>query len=140
MAELEVPSLNIRQIILSGDSGRVLAFGPGLNESSILSGGHGLSLISAHRDTHFNFLKDIRIGDKLIIKNTNDVTTYMVEELSVVDQRDFQIDEHMMKNQNRSLLLVTCYPFNALRAGGDLRFIAFAEKVNIVARQRKVRN
>jgi len=132
VAELEVPRLNIRQIILSGDSGRILAFGPGLNESSILSGEHGLSLISAHRDTHFSFLKDIKIGDQLTIRNTDEISTYIVDELSVVDQRDFQVDEHIMKNQNRGLLLVTCYPFDALKSGGDLRFIAFAKRVEVV--------
>lgn len=135
VAELEVPRLNIRQIILSGDSGRVLAFGPGLHENSSSLGKHGLSMISAHRDTHFSFLKELKIGDLLTIKNTDDVTTnYMLEELTIVDQRDFQIDKQLMKEQSESLILVTCYPFDALRAGGDLRFIGFARKMNALAR------
>lgn len=129
VAEIQAPRLNIRQIILSGDSGRVLAFGPGFNESSALPGESGLSIISGHRDTSFNFLKDIQTGDQIIIKNKTEVTTYMVEELVIVDQRGFQIDDQMMKEQSPSILLVTCYPFAALTAGGNKRLLVLAKKV-----------
>jgi sortase A len=130
IAEIHVPRLNIRQIILSGDSGRVLAFGAGFNESSALPGEPGLSIISGHRDTSFNFLKNIQEGDKLIIKNEQEVTTYTVEELAIVDQRYFQIDNQQMKEQHPSILLVTCYPFDALRAGGNKRFVVLANRVD----------
>ncbi|MFT6030428.1 MAG: sortase A [Oleiphilaceae bacterium] len=130
IAEIHVPRLNIRQIILSGDSSRVLAFGPGSTESGILPGEPGLSIVSGHRDTSFNFLKNIQEGDKLIIKNEQEVTTYKVEELAIVDQRYFQIDNKIMKEQHSSILLVTCYPFDALRAGGNKRFVVLANKVD----------
>ena len=129
VAEIHIPRLAIRKIILSGDSGRILAFGPGFTESSVLPGEAGLSIISGHRDTSFKFLKDIKIGDKLSIKNHKKFTTYTIEELAIVDQREFHIDVPFTNEQNASLLLVTCYPFDALRAGGNKRFLVFARSV-----------
>lgn len=131
VAEIRVPRLNIQHIVLSGDSGRILAFGPGLTQNQTLPGEAGVSVISGHRDTNFRFLKDIKLGEKIIIKNSMNTRSFTVKALSVVDQRTAQIntDQH---TETASLVLVTCYPFDALVAGGDLRFIveASADAVN----------
>ena len=128
VAELTVPRLNIKEIVLMGDSGRILAFGPGLTESSTMPGVSGLSIISGHRDTHFKFLKDLRLGDQILLKTIAGSTTFFIEELVIVDQRDFLINRESFTNEkNASIMLVTCYPFDALSAGGDLRFIALAK-------------
>ena len=130
VAELHVPRLGIQQIILSGDSGRVLAFGPGHTENSMAPGGPGLSIISAHRDTHFIFLKDIQAGDEIILTSPSEHVSYHANEVAIVDQRDFQIDEASLNDYQQagtpSLMLVTCYPFDALRSGGNERYIVFA--------------
>ena len=131
VAEMSVPRLGIRQIILSGDSGRVLAFGPGQTVNSAAPGEPGLSMISAHRDTHFSFLKDIQIGDEIILTLTGGQVSYQTKEFAIVDQRTFQIDRRSFYDDQQtdtsSLMLVTCFPFDALRAGGDQRFIVLAE-------------
>ena len=61
VAKLSMPRLGVEQIILSGDSGRVLAFAPGFAQSTALPGTTGLSVISGHRDTNFHFLKDVPV-------------------------------------------------------------------------------
>ena len=133
VAELIVPRLNITEIVLMGDSGRILAFGPGLTERSAIPGDPGLSVISGHRDTHFNFLKDLREGDQLVLKTQAGTSTFILDELTVVDQNDFLIDQdYISKLQSPHILLVTCYPFDALIAGGDLRFIAIAKSQDSV--------
>lgn len=128
VAELQVPRLGIQQIVLSGDSGRVLAFGPGHTEASAAPGQAGLTMISAHRDTHFSFLKDIKAGDEIILIHQQERQAYHVQELAIVDQRDFQLDARSLDEHSgmASLMLVTCYPFDALQAGGDERFIVLA--------------
>lgn len=128
VAELTQPRLDIRQLILSGDSGRVLAFGAGLTESTALLGQSGLSIVSGHRDTSFNFLQQIKTGDVINIKSPQGEFEYQIEDFAIVDQRDFHVDqESHVERRDSSLLLVTCYPFDALKAGGDLRFIALAK-------------
>jgi len=124
VAELTVPRLGIRQIVLNGDSGRVLAFAPGYTEASAVPGGKGIAVISGHRDTSFSFLKDIQHGDTIELKSPSGRFTYTVSELAVVDQRQFTVDTQILKS---SLMLVTCYPFDALAPGGNERFVVVAK-------------
>ena len=130
VAKLTIPRLGADNIILSGDSGRVLAFGAGHNEASAAPGAFGVTVISGHRDTSFSFLKDIREGDIIELKTPTQSVTYTVSEQVVVDQRYVQIKQLEANSHSqissRGLVLVTCYPFDALRAGGDERFLVFA--------------
>ena len=57
IARLSAPRLHQGLIVLDDDSGQALAFGPGWIPGSAMPGTHGLSAISAHRDTQFRFLQ-----------------------------------------------------------------------------------
>lgn len=123
VARLRVARLAVDAIVLSGDSGRTLAFGPGWTESSVAPGAPGLSVISAHRDTHFAFLRELAAGDSIRIDGASGKRIYAVRSLRVVDSRKERID---VAPDADALLLVTCYPFNALDAGGPLRYVVAA--------------
>lgn len=126
VARLRVARLGIEQIVLSGDSGRALAFGPGWTESSALPGTSGSSIISAHRDTHFAFLRDVRVGETIEIQTQGGARDYQVQTLRVADADRERID---ISAENDELVLVTCYPFDALQAGGSLRYVVTAKPV-----------
>lgn len=123
VARLKLARLGIDEIILSGDSGRTLAFGPGWAQSTTMPGSPGVSVVSAHRDTHFSFLRDVRIGDHIQMDNPHGSQRLRVASLRVVDSRQQLIDLPLDKNE---LLLVTCFPFDALNAGGPLRLVVAA--------------
>lgn len=130
VAELSIPRLGIRQIILLGDSGRVLAFGPGLTEGLTQLGESGLSVVSGHRDTSFRFLQNIQNNDEIIIQTSTGKFRYTVEDSKIVDQRYAGINQQIRNTtQERLLMLVTCYPFDALQAGGDLRYLVLAREI-----------
>ena len=63
VARLQVPRLEVDQMVLAGASGRSLAFGPGHLTGTALPGERGNSVITGHRDTHFNFIGELRTGD-----------------------------------------------------------------------------
>lgn len=127
IAELSIPRLGIRHVILLGDNGRVLAFGPGLTEGLSLPGESGLSVVSGHRDTSFRFLQAIKKNDEIIIHTTAGKFHYTVEDSAVVDQRYTGIDPKITNTiQKKLLMLVTCFPFDAIRAGGNLRYVVLA--------------
>jgi sortase A len=133
VAELIIPRLGIRRIVLSGDSGRVLAFSPGYTEASALPGTQGKTVISGHRDTHFKFIQDIKRGDRIEILTSEGHFIYIVSEQVVVDQRYFRLDaksglQAEDQTTSSSLILVTCYPFDALQPGGNDRYIVVAEQ------------
>ncbi len=65
IARIEVPRLQANAIVLHGSSGQALAFGPGHVETTPHAGGNGTAVYSAHRDTHFRFLKDVVAGDEI---------------------------------------------------------------------------
>ncbi|MCG8071661.1 MAG: class GN sortase [Candidatus Thiodiazotropha taylori] len=125
VARLVSPRLGVSRLVLSGDSGATLAFGPGWAEQSTLPGGVGRSFVSGHRDTHFRFLKDLQIGDILKLQGGDGrEMDYRVVEHLVVDQRaGWQIP----LTGPQELLLITCFPFDALMPGGPLRYIVRAE-------------
>lgn len=125
VARLRVARLGIDEIILSGDSGRTLAFGPGWAPSSALPGMPGVSVVSAHRDTHFAFLRELEVGDRIEIDNgnSNGARSLRIASLRIVDSTS----QHIETTPDADvLLLVTCYPFDALHAGGPLRFVVTA--------------
>jgi sortase A len=126
VARLRVPAARIDQIVLAGDAGRSLAFGPGWAEASAHPGASGTVVISGHRDTHFAFLQSLQGGEEIVLDSSRGPRHYRVASMRVADTRleRIALDEH-----DDALLLVTCYPFDAVAAGGPLRWVARAEPV-----------
>jgi sortase A len=125
IARLQVPHHHIDQIVLAGANGRTLAFGPAYHEDSARPGTMGVSIITGHRDTHFRFLRWLKPGDRINVQTAHDaLTSYRVRGSSVVDGR---LPLHISEENGNTLLLVTCYPFDALVPGGPLRYVVMAE-------------
>ena len=121
VARLEQVRLGISQVVLAGDSGRPLAFGPGWAEASARPGSdRGTVVISGHRDTHFAWLRDLRDGDTVRLEHAGGERSYRVVGSEVVDSRTHRIATGGDAGQ---LLLVTCWPFDATTARGPLRYV-----------------
>lgn len=117
---LSVPDLGIRQVVLQGNSGRNLAFGPVMLDHS--DGGQD-RVLSGHRDTHFRFLEKLQHGDLLTFSTAEREVYYRVAFIDVVDSSETQI---IIDPSVKRLSLVTCYPFDSLDAGGPLRYVVTA--------------
>lgn len=128
VARLTVPSRNIDLIVLNGAYGRTLAFGPGYVESSAFPGRPGTTIITGHRDTHFSFLNRLKQQDEILLETAN----AQQERYHVQDERiaDAQVASIALNDDENRLVLVTCYPFNAIIPGGPLRYVVSAERVN----------
>ena len=123
VARIEMARLDVNQIVLAGDDGRTLAFGPGWAPASSAPGQGGHSVISGHRDTHFAWLQGLRRGDVLRVEDRHGVRGYRVSETRVVDSRDTRI---VLDAAGEQLTLVTCWPFDAWQAGGPERYVVTA--------------
>src|SRR6202521_4634000 len=85
VARIEVPRIGASAIVLAGSSGQALAFGPGHVELSSEAGEPGVAVYSAHRDTHFRFLKDVVVGDAIDVTRRDGRTfRYRVDGSAVV--------------------------------------------------------
>ena len=128
VAKLIVPQHNIEQIILAGDSGNSLAFGPGHSFTSAKPNTSGTTIISAHRDTHFRFVKDLKINEMIFIQTTDKTMTYQVYEIKIVNSKTFKLQP---VRDRQTLVLVTCYPFDSLASGDSLRYLVYASRPTV---------
>lgn len=127
VARLIVPAYGVDELVLEGANGRALAFGPGHVESSALPGDPGHAVLSAHRDTHFRFLRRLAIGDEIDVEQPDgDRIAYRVVALSIRNERNLMLARDTAEP---TLSLVTCYPFNAIRPGGPLRYVVTATAI-----------
>lgn len=121
VARLTAKAGDVDLIVLAGGSGRTLAFGPGHLSASALPGKRGNSVLAGHRDTHFAFLKDLAIGEALAVETADGLEhRYQVVDIDIVDSRRGSL---LLDTDESMLSLVTCYPFNAIDAGGPLRYV-----------------
>lgn len=126
VARLLIPSKHIDVIVLNGAYGRTLAFGPGYLESSAFPSTPGTTVLTGHRDTHFNFLKELNRQEELLIETADRaVQSYTVIETAIVDSETARIS---LEPQQDRLVLVTCYPFDAVVPGGKLRYVVVAAR------------
>ena len=126
VAELIAPEQGITQIVLAGDSGATLAFGPGHSFASATPEEHGTVMISGHRDTHFRFIQNLKKGERLILKTKSGIHYYTVSNTQIVDNQSYKADR-----SNDELILVTCYPFNSATTGGTERYLVHAQREQI---------
>lgn len=126
VAKIEVKRLHASAIALAGSSGQALAFGPGHVEDTVDAGERGVAVYSAHRDTHFRFLKDVRIGDEIDVTRSDGRTfRYRADRSAVVRFDQSGIDP---LTDRYELVLSTCWPFDALTSGPE-RYLLHATMI-----------
>jgi sortase A len=117
VARIEVKRIGANTIVLDGSSGQALAFGPGHVELTSDAGERGVAVYSAHRDTHFRFLRNVAIGDEIDVTRSDGRTfRYRADATSVVRFDASGIDP---LSSGYELVLSTCWPFDALTSGPD---------------------
>lgn len=128
IAKILIERLDYSAVVLNTVTGEALAFGPGHFPSSATPGAHGNTILAGHRDSHFSTLEHIILGDIIRIEALNGKTlSYRVYALEVVDEHDTSVLDN---TDTTELTLITCYPFDAISAGGPLRYVVSAVKVD----------
>lgn len=134
--KLTVDELGIERFVFDNDRPRTLAFGAGLATGSgaaargpaasrSASAVKAARVVSAHRDTHFKFLQHVELGMTVEFEDAyGQVSSYEVTETAVVDSRTEALP---VATDSGALVLVTCFPFDAIAAGGPLRFVVTAK-------------
>jgi len=126
VARIEVKRLHASAIVLAGSSGQALAFGPGHVERTPDAGERGVAVYSAHRDTHFSFLRDVAIGDEIVVtRHDGNVFHYRADGASVVRFDASGIDP---LTDGYELVLSTCWPFDAVMPGPE-RYVLHATMI-----------
>ncbi len=115
-------------IVLDNASGEAMAFGPGHVAGALDDASNTTIALGGHRDTHLAFLE---FADKQSVFElqvpSGKTLTYHFEDSFVVDSSSQQLQ---IASDAPGLVLITCYPFNALQTGGPLRLIVRAKLVD----------
>lgn len=124
VARIEIPRLGRGVIVLAGSSGQALAFGPGHVEGTPPPGEDGTTVYAAHRDTHFDFIADVNVGDIIrVTRRDGAVISFRVSHTSVVRWDASGIDPLAA---GRHLVLATCWPL-AAATSTPLRYLVHAD-------------
>jgi sortase A len=124
VARLSVPAHDVALTVLRGAQGESLAWGPGHVDGTALPGFAGNAAVGGHRDTSFRFLKDVSVGERVVVERPDgEKVTYEVTDAAVMNEKDTRA---LSSSPGRVLTLITCYPFDTPVPGGPLRYVVRA--------------
>ena len=114
-------------IVLADGGGESLAFGPSHVSGSAKLGTTGTSVISAHRDTHFQVLKTMKPGGLITLERADGLKwNYEVRETRILPKSILSLPNW---DGLERLILVTCWPFDAVMPDTQKRFAVLAERI-----------
>jgi len=108
LAKLIIPRLNAELYVVEGTDPADLRRGPGHVEGTAMPGDTSNCVIAGHRDTHFRILKDIRLGDSVVLETRKGRFLYRVRRTQVVSPENTVC---LRPTPAGTLHLITCYPF-----------------------------
>jgi sortase A len=125
IGRLEIPRLAVSVMVVEGINHSILRRAAGHIPGTSLPGQPGNVGISAHRDTFFRPLRNIRENDVITLTTLLGEFHYRVVSTRIVDPREVAV---LKPGAGETLTLVTCYPFYFVGPAPD-RFIVHAERI-----------
>ena len=122
VGRIDIARLGVSVMVMEGFDGKTLRRGAGHIPGTALPGQAGNVGISAHRDTFFRPLRNVRAGDVISVTTLDGEYQYRVVSTKVVSPRDVSV---LDSTGGEVLTLVTCYPFYYVGAAPE-RFIVRA--------------
>jgi sortase A len=108
IAVLEIPAIGLEVPVLEGTDKLTLNRAAGHIEGTARPGSDGNVAIAGHRDGFFRGLKDLDVGDHLVLTTLDGRQVFEAQDLRVVDPEDVWV---LDPTPSPTLTLVTCYPF-----------------------------
>jgi len=125
VGKLEIPRVKLSAMVVEGDDDETLKKAVGHLPDTPLPWQPGNSALAGHRDTFFRPLKDVRVGDEILLTTAHGSLRYRIDRTVVVDPTDLSVLEPSAKP---TLTLVTCFPFYYV-GHAPRRFIVQASQV-----------
>lgn len=122
---LEIPRLKLSTPVVEGDDAQALRGAAGHLPDTPRPWERGNTAIAAHRDGLFRPLKNIRIGDDVLVTTPRGEFRYRVRGTRIVKPTDLSV----LEQQDADVLtLITCYPFNYI-GSAPKRFVVHADRI-----------
>jgi sortase A len=127
LAVLDIPDIELEVPVYAGASDLDMDRGAGWIPGTARPGEAGNVGIAGHRDGYFRVLKDAEVGDTLELRTASGRQRYVIDEILIVDPLDVEVLE---TSDDRTLTLVTCYPFYFVGSAPQ-RYIVRAQQVSL---------
>lgn len=107
LIRLSIPKIDLSAIVVNGTTRMDLKSGPGKITGTPLPGEVGNSVISAHRDTFFRHIYELKPGDEIDVQRNGQSLKFQVTGKKIVEPDDLSV---LKQTEERQLTLLTCYP------------------------------
>ena len=108
LGKIEIQRIGLSVVVVEGDDDQQLAVAAGHVAGTAAFGQMGNTVLAGHRDTSFWPLRRVRVGDHIRFRGSK-TYNYVVSTIGIVSPDDVSVLRS--KPEERSLTLVTCYPF-----------------------------
>jgi len=108
LALLRIPRIALQVPVFEGMDDFTLNRGAGRIPGTARPGEAGNVALAGHRDGFFRGLKDVVQGDVLELRTREEIRTYVVDRVAIVEPEDVSV---LDERGAPTLTLVTCYPF-----------------------------
>ena len=126
-ADLKIDAVSLEVPILQGEGKAELRKGVGHYVLSLLPGEGGNVVLSGHRETAFYALKDVSLGDSVVVETDYGTYTYQISDIYITTPDDVTPTE---PTDTERLTMYTCYPFIKYGPTPE-RYVVVADLVEI---------
>ena len=123
-AILKIDKLDVENNVYFGDIASILSLGIGHSTWSEMPTEGGAVVYSGHnRENMLKNLKDIKIGEKIIVDTSYATCVYQVAKIKILN--DSEVDKLTKIDNKETLILYTCYPFDTY-VYTDQRYVVYS--------------
>jgi len=122
-AVIRIHSVGLEVPVFPGTSEANMTRGAGRIAGSPRFGEPGNVSVSSHRDGYFRKLRDLRVGDEIVVDTRDASYRYVIEEIRITDPSDTVV---LWPGDVPELTLGTCYPFDFIGRAPQ-RYVVRAE-------------
>ncbi|RDV24513.1 class D sortase [Alteromonas aestuariivivens] len=126
IAVISVPSLSLDVPVYAGASDDNLDRGAAWVEYTADPRETGNVGIAGHRDSWFRPLKDIQLGDQLILQTLERTENFVVTDIQVVTPQNTDV---LRDSGDKTITLITCFPFYFIGSAPE-RFVVSAKLID----------
>lgn len=105
---LEVPTVGLQVPVYQSNSEMVMDRAAGVIDGMAYPHEAGNIGISGHRDGYFRVLKDVQVGDPLVLQTREGEKHFRIDATHIVEISDTRL---LQDTRGQTVTLVTCYPF-----------------------------
>jgi LPXTG-site transpeptidase (sortase) family protein len=107
LTRITIPKLSFSAVVVEGTDRHALLLGPGHLKKTAEPGAPGNSVITAHRDTFFRHIGELKVGDSIVVERNGRSYEYRVASRRVVKPTEVSV---VQPTDDNRLTLITCYP------------------------------